>query len=114
VPHRHGASANFFASFPKADGRFAAAVRYHHSYIMNIGILISGRGSNMAAIADAVADRSIPASEVAVVIIDKRDAAGLAKAAERGIETLVIERGGRTRTEHDAEIAAELRKRNVE
>lgn len=81
---------------------------------MNIGILISGRGSNMAAIADAVADRRIPASEVAVVISDKRDAAGLAKAAERGIETLVIERGGRTRTEHDAEIAAELRKRNVE
>ncbi len=81
---------------------------------MKIGILISGRGSNMAAIADAVADGRIPASEVAVVISDKRGAAGLAKAAERGIETLVIERGGRTRAEHDAEIAAELQKRNVE
>lgn len=81
---------------------------------MKIGILISGRGSNMAAIADAVADGRIPASEVAVVISDKRGAAGLAKAAERGIETLVIERGGRTRSEHDAEIAAELKERGVE
>lgn len=80
---------------------------------MKIGILISGRGSNMAALADAVADGRIPASEVAVVISDKRDAAGLAKASERGIETIVIERGGRTRAEHDAEIAAELQKRNV-
>jgi phosphoribosylglycinamide formyltransferase-1 len=68
----------------------------------------------MAAIADAVADERIPASEVAVVISDKRDAAGLAKAAERGIETLVIERAGRNRAEHDAEIVAILKKRNVE
>ena len=81
---------------------------------MRIGILISGRGSNMAAIVAAVLEGVIPNAEVAVVISDKGDAAGLVKAAERGIETLVIERGGRTRAEHDAEIAAELKKRNVE
>lgn len=81
---------------------------------MKIGILISGRGSNMVAIADAVANGEIPLSEVAVVISDKADAAGLVKAAERGVETVVIERNGRKRAEHDAEIISELNKRGVE
>ena len=81
---------------------------------MKIGILISGRGSNMVALVNAVKSGEIPDSEVAVVISDKPNAAGLAKARERGIETLVIERRGRSREEHDAEIVAELRKRNVE
>ena len=81
---------------------------------MKIGILISGRGSNMVALVDAVKSGEIPDSEVALVISDKADAAGLIKAAERGVETLVIERSGRKRAEHDAEIAAELKKRGVE
>lgn len=81
---------------------------------MKIGILISGRGSNMVALVEAVGSGEIPGSEVAVVISDKADAAGLAKAAERGVETLVIERNGRKREEHDAEIVAALRERGVE
>jgi phosphoribosylglycinamide formyltransferase-1 len=81
---------------------------------MKIGILISGRGSNMAALVDAVRSGEIPSAEVAVVISDQAGAAGLARAAERGVETLVIERRGRPRSEHDAEIAAALRERGVE
>lgn len=81
---------------------------------MKIGILISGRGSNMVALVDAVGSGKIPASEVAVVISDKADAAGLEKARKRGVETVVIERRRRTREEHDAEIIAELNKRGVE
>ena len=68
-----------------------------------IAILISGRGSNMIALVDAVRDGTIPNAEISVVISDQPNAAGLAKAAERGIETLVIKRGGRTREEHDRE-----------
>jgi len=68
----------------------------------------------MVALVDAVESGEIPDSEVAVVISDKADAAGLQKARERGVETVVIERKGRTREEHDAEILAELRKRDVE
>jgi phosphoribosylglycinamide formyltransferase-1 len=68
----------------------------------------------MVAIVDAVQSGEIPESEVAVVISDKRDAAGLAKAVERGVETVVVERHGRTREEHDAEIIGELEKRGVE
>lgn len=81
---------------------------------MKIGILISGRGSNMVALVDAVRTGEILASEIAVVISDKPDAAGLEKARERGVETVVIERRGRTREEHDAEIVTELNKRGVE
>jgi phosphoribosylglycinamide formyltransferase-1 len=81
---------------------------------MKLGILISGRGSNMVALVDAVKSGEIPDSEVAVVISDKPTAPGLDKARERGVETVVIERLGRSREEHDAEIVAELRKRDVE
>jgi phosphoribosylglycinamide formyltransferase-1 len=81
---------------------------------MQIGILISGRGTNMVALVDAVKSGEIPDSQVAVVISDKANAAGLEKARDRGVETVVIERRGRTREEHDAEIVAELQRRNVE
>jgi len=81
---------------------------------MKIGILISGRGSNMVALVDAVQSGEIPASEIAVVISDKADAAGLGKARERWVETVVVERRGRSRVEHDAEIISELTKRGVE
>jgi phosphoribosylglycinamide formyltransferase-1 len=79
-----------------------------------IGILISGRGSNMVALADAVRDGRIPNAEIAIVISDQPNAAGLAKARERGIETLVIERRGRQRAEHDREIVAALEAKNVD
>jgi phosphoribosylglycinamide formyltransferase-1 len=80
---------------------------------VKIAILISGRGSNMVALVDAVQSGEIPDAEVAVVISDKADAAGLEKARERGVETLVIERRGRTREGHDTEIVAKLKRRNV-
>jgi phosphoribosylglycinamide formyltransferase-1 len=82
--------------------------------LMKIGILISGRGSNMLALADAIGEGYVPEAELAVVISDQRDAQGIRLAAARGIETFVIERRGRTREEHDHEIIAALRAYNVE
>lgn len=79
-----------------------------------IGILISGRGSNMLAIVEAVRDGRIPNAEVAVVISDQRDAVGLLKAKEDGIETLVVERRGRQREEHDREVVAALQARQID
>jgi phosphoribosylglycinamide formyltransferase-1 len=79
-----------------------------------LAILISGRGSNMIALADAVRNGIIPDAEISIVISDQPNAAGLQKAQERGIETLVIKRGGRTRAEHDREIMAALRARKVD
>ena len=68
----------------------------------------------MVALVDAVASGEIPDSEVAVVISDKANAPGLEKAADRGVETLVIEKNGRERAEHDAEIVTALKDRGVE
>lgn len=68
----------------------------------------------MAAIIEAVQSGQIPNSEVVVVISDKSSAEGLEKAKARRIETLAIPRKERARAQHDAEIIAELRKREVE
>jgi phosphoribosylglycinamide formyltransferase-1 len=68
----------------------------------------------MVALVDAVQRGDIPNAEVALVISDRADAAGLEKARERGVETIVIERHGRTREEHDAEIVSELKKCGVD
>ena len=79
-----------------------------------LAILVSGRGSNMLALIDAVRSGEISNAEVAVVISDQRDAPGLQRAAEFGIERLVIERQGRSREEHDREIVTALRARNID
>jgi phosphoribosylglycinamide formyltransferase-1 len=55
-----------------------------------VAILISGRGSNMAALIEATKAADFPA-EIAVVISNKADAGGLAKARESGIPTVTIE-----------------------
>jgi phosphoribosylglycinamide formyltransferase-1 len=77
-----------------------------------LGILISGRGSNMVSLVDACIAGEIPA-EAAVVISNIESAPGLGKARDRGVETLVVTRQGRSREEHDADAVAELRKRGV-
>ena len=82
--------------------------------IKRIAILISGRGSNMAALIDGVRSGAIANAEVAVVISDQRAAGGLERAAESGIETVLIERQGRSREEHDREIVTALKVRNID
>lgn len=77
-----------------------------------LGILISGRGSNMVAILDAIRDGRLDA-EAAAVISNVESAPGLLKARERGVETLLISHKGRTREEHDTELVAQLQKRGV-
>ena len=75
-----------------------------------IAILISGRGSNMVALADA----KIPNAEIALVISDHSDAPGLVSARERGIKTLAIERRGRKREEHESEIVSVLHQEKID
>lgn len=71
-------------------------------------ILISGRGSNMAALIDAAADPAFPA-EIVGVISDKADAAGLGIAASRGIATKVVARADHAgKDAHDAAIHSAL------
>jgi phosphoribosylglycinamide formyltransferase 1 len=81
---------------------------------MNLGILLSGRGSNFLAIADAVDAGKIPGARIAVVISNLADAPGLVAARERGLTAIAIEAKGRKRAEHDAEIVATLRAQTVD
>src|SRR5919199_92484 len=81
---------------------------------MRIGILISGRGTNMVALADAVRDGRVTGAEIAVVLSDKPSAAGRMRARDRGLKTALVERKGRTREEHEREIIKALRGEGVE
>jgi len=82
--------------------------------IFRLAILISGRGSNMAALIAATQSGKIAHSEVAAVISDQTAAPGLQLAKDCGIETLIIERRGRSREEHDREMVAALRAREID
>jgi phosphoribosylglycinamide formyltransferase-1 len=79
-----------------------------------LGILLSGRGSNFVAIAQNIVQGRLKGCEIAVVISNKADAAGLAAARERGLKAVAIEARGRKRAEHDAEIIATLREHRVD
>jgi phosphoribosylglycinamide formyltransferase 1 len=68
----------------------------------------------MLALSDAVRDGRIPDAEIAVVVSDKPGARGLELARERGIETIAIQRHGRNREEHEREIIAALRDRQID
>lgn len=80
-----------------------------------VAILISGRGSNMSALVRAAAADDFPA-EIAVVISNRTDAAGLERARQSGIPTLVIESKpfGRDRAGFEAVLQAALDERGVE
>ena len=78
-----------------------------------IGVLISGRGSNLQALIDAV-DRGVLDARIAVVISNKPGAGGLERARAAGIDTLVLDhRGYPTRDDYDRALAHELRSRQV-
>jgi phosphoribosylglycinamide formyltransferase-1 len=81
---------------------------------VKIGILISGRGTNMVALADAVRDGRVTGAEIAVVLSDKPSAAGRVRARDRGLKTALVERRGRTREEHEREMISALRAHGVE
>jgi phosphoribosylglycinamide formyltransferase-1 len=80
----------------------------------NLGILLSGRGSNFVAIADSIAAGRIPDARIAVVISNRSDAPGLETARQRGIDTLAISSNGKPREEHDREVVAALLKSKVD
>ena len=78
-----------------------------------IGVLISGRGSNLQALIDAIAEGRLMAT-IAVVISNRADAGGLERARAAGIETLVVDhRAFATREAFDRALASELVSRRV-
>jgi phosphoribosylglycinamide formyltransferase 1 len=80
----------------------------------NLGILLSGRGSNFVAIADSIDAARISDARIAVVISNKPDAPAIATARQRGLTVAIIPSKGRPRAEHDREVVAVLKQHNVE
>ena len=79
----------------------------------HIAILISGFGSNLQAIIDAVAAGQLPGVEIAVVVSNRKAAYGLQRAQQAGIATEYrplkpYRDAGRSREEYDADLAALL------
>lgn len=78
-----------------------------------IGVLLSGRGSNFSAIADAIDGGRLEA-DIAIVISNRADAPGLEAAKKRGLNACLIPSKGRSREEHDAEVIDALTNAEVE
>jgi phosphoribosylglycinamide formyltransferase-1 len=78
-----------------------------------LGVLISGRGSNLKAIIDAIAEHRLDAT-IAVVISNRADAPGLMHARQAGIETLVLShKGYAAREDYDRIVIKALKDREV-
>ena len=78
-----------------------------------LGILLSGRGSNFEAIADSIKAGHLQA-EIAIVISNRADAAGLESSRRRGLNAKLIPSKGRVREEHDREVIAALKEAGVD
>lgn len=92
---------------------FAVVAKSNPASNRRLGVMVSGRGSNLQALIDAVADGRLDAS-IAVVISNRAEAEGLERARRAGIEALYINhRGWPSRDHYDRALAEELRKRGV-
>jgi phosphoribosylglycinamide formyltransferase 1 len=80
----------------------------------NLGILLSGRGSNFVAIADSIDAGRIPDARIAIVISNRPDAPGIETARKRGLQALVIPSKGKDRETHDREVVAALKQHRVD
>ena len=79
-----------------------------------LGILLSGRGSNFLAIAQAIREHRLPGAEIAVVLSNREGADGLRAAREMGLPAFAVLSGGRTREAQDAEMIARLHQHRVD
>jgi formyltetrahydrofolate-dependent phosphoribosylglycinamide formyltransferase len=77
-----------------------------------VAILISGRGSNMVALLEAAAHPDYPA-DIALVISNRADAAGLDRARDMGVPALVVPSRARPREAFEAELAAALARHEI-
>ncbi|MBL7157753.1 MAG: phosphoribosylglycinamide formyltransferase [Candidatus Omnitrophica bacterium] len=81
---------------------------------MNIAVFVSGNGTNLEAIIDAVSRDEIKA-KIALVVSDNKDAYALERAKKAGIDTFILSsKGFKKREDYDKEIIKELEKKNIQ
>lgn len=79
-----------------------------------LGVLLSGRGSNFLAIAEAIRDGRLEGAEIAAVVSNRADAPGLEAARGLGLPAVLVASKGQSREEHDAAMVAVLQQHEVE
>jgi phosphoribosylglycinamide formyltransferase 1 len=79
-----------------------------------IGVLLSGRGSNFEALADSIVAGRIPNAEISIVISNRPDAPGIARAKARNIRAIVIPSKGLEREAYDRQVVGLLQEREVD
>jgi len=82
--------------------------------LKNLGILLSGRGSNFTAIAANVSAGKIPNAQIAIVISNKASAEGIETAKKLNLTTAVIPSKGKDREAHDHEVVDTLKQHKVD
>lgn len=80
----------------------------------HIGVLVSGRGSNLEALAEAVASGRIPNADIPIVISNQENAPGIDKARARGIDARALPSKGLEREAYDRQVVAALREKSVD
>ena len=96
-----------------AQARQSATEWQNRDIMRNLGILLSGRGSNFDAIADNIASGRLDA-KIAVVISNRAHAPGIESARRRELDDLVIPSKGKAREDHDRAMVAALEEHRVE
>jgi phosphoribosylglycinamide formyltransferase-1 len=81
---------------------------------VRLGVLLSGRGSNFMAIAQSIRDGQLKGVEIAVVISNVAEAAGISEAQQLGLPHAVLVSKDRARAEHDADVVRCLLEHRVE
>ena len=80
----------------------------------NLGILLSGRGSNFEAIARNIQSGKIPNARISIVISNKAGAGGIEAATKLGLNTAILPSKGKDRETHDREVVASLKEHKVD
>jgi phosphoribosylglycinamide formyltransferase 1 len=97
----------------EGHARLVSTVDYY-GRMKNLGILLSGRGSNFEAIAKNVAAGRIPSAKIAVVISNRAEATGVETAQKLGLTALIIPSKGKERKDHDREVVSALQQYAVD
>ncbi|MBI3308627.1 MAG: phosphoribosylglycinamide formyltransferase [Candidatus Melainabacteria bacterium] len=80
-----------------------------------LAVLVSGSGTNLQAIIDAIKDRSLPNTEIAIVISNKQDAYALKRAENNDIPSIFLDpKQYKSKEEYDQKLAEVIKEQNID
>lgn len=82
--------------------------------MLNLGVLVSGGGTNLQAIIDAVEQGCLERCRIAIVVSSRKDAYALERAEKHGLPAICLPRKGKTVKEYDRLLVDHLKKHNID